>query len=217
MAKVSKSPDVLGIGNGKMEEIIPYNQFVDQLPHLDSPSLSSELQGTSSVESVEMEFVPDFEEHLESNKFSPTDAFNVQHDYELSKHKQESDTPSDNPNHHDTHVSEKQGQDDFLIHATDLSNNFPLPQFMAQHNCEDLKHINTPSTFSTFTQTFSDHTSNQIVGHLEAASNEDNEISDDLYKFRALTGNQGPLKATDPNWKGCKHKIFVEWKTGETT
>ena len=40
---------------------------------------------------------------------------------------------------------------------------------------------------------------NQLVDHLEAAANEDNEISDDLYKFRALIGHQGPLKATDPN------------------
>ena len=45
----------------------------DHLLHLDSPSLSSELQDTSSVESVEIEFVPDFEEPLESNKFSPAD------------------------------------------------------------------------------------------------------------------------------------------------
>ena len=88
---------------------------------------------------------------------------------------------------------------------------------MAQHNCEDLKSIDTPSTFSIFTQTSSDHTSNQIVDHLEAAHNEDNEISDDLYKFRALTGHQGPLKATDPNWKGCKYRVFVEWETGEKT
>ena len=30
---------------------------------------------------------------------------------------------------------------------------------------------------------------NQLVDHLEAAANEDNEISDDLYKFRALIGH----------------------------
>ena len=60
---------------------------------------------------------------------------------------------------------EKQGQDDFLIHATDLSHNFTLPQFMAQDNSEDLKPIDTPSTFSTLTQVPSDHTSNQICPH----------------------------------------------------
>ena len=44
---------------------------------------------------------------------------------------------------------------------------------------------------------------NQLVDHLEAAANEDNEISNDLYKFRAHIGHQGPLNPTDPNSKGC--------------
>ena len=58
---------------------------------------------------------------------------------------------------------------------------------------------------------------NQLVDHLEAAANEDNEISDDLFKFRALIGHQGPLKPTDPNWKGSKFNVLVEWETGEKT
>ena len=58
---------------------------------------------------------------------------------------------------------------------------------------------------------------NQLVDHLEAAGNEDNEINDDLFKFRALIGHQGPLKPTDPNWKGCKFNVLVEWETGEKT
>ena len=57
----------------------------------------------------------------------------------------------------------------------------------------------------------------QLVDHLEAAVNEDNEISDDLYKFRTLIGHQGPLKATDPNRKGCKYSVLVNWETGENT
>ena len=32
---------------------------------------------------------------------------------------------------------------------------------------------------------------NQLVDHLEAAVNEDNEINDDLFKFRELIGHQG--------------------------
>ena len=55
------------------------------------------------------------------------------------------------------------------------------------------------------------------MDHLEAAANEDNEINDDLIKFRALIGYQGPLKPTDPNWKGCKFNVLVEWETGEKT
>ena len=55
---------------------------------------------------------------------------------------------------------------------------------------------------------------NQLVDHLEAAAN---EISDDLFKFRALIGHQGPLKPTDPNWKGSKYDVLVDWETGEKT
>ena len=58
---------------------------------------------------------------------------------------------------------------------------------------------------------------NQLVDHLEAAANDANEISDDLFKFRALIGHQGPLKPTDPNWKGCKYNVLVDWETGEKT
>ena len=58
---------------------------------------------------------------------------------------------------------------------------------------------------------------NQLVDHLEASANEDNEINDDLFKFRALIGHQGPLKPTDPNWKGCKFNVLVEWETREKT
>ena len=134
-----------------LNETCSLDTSCDHLLHLDSPSISSELQDTSSVENVEIEFVPVFAEPLESNKFSPTDVFSVQHDYDLFLLNQEIDTLSDNLNHQDTHVCENQGQDDFLIHATDLSHNFALPQLMAQHNCDDLKPTDTPSTFSTFT------------------------------------------------------------------
>ena len=58
---------------------------------------------------------------------------------------------------------------------------------------------------------------NQLVDHLEAVVNEDNEISNDLYKFRALIDHQGPLKPTDLNWKGCKFNVLVELETEEKT
>ena len=58
---------------------------------------------------------------------------------------------------------------------------------------------------------------NQLVDNLEAAANDENEISDDLFKYRALIGHQGPLKSTDPNWKGCKFSVLVDWETGEKT
>ena len=58
---------------------------------------------------------------------------------------------------------------------------------------------------------------NQHVDHLEAPANDDNEISDDLVKFRALIGHQGPLNPTDPNWKVCKYNVLVDWETGQKT
>ena len=54
---------------------------------------------------------------------------------------------------------------------------------------------------------------NQLVDHLEAAANEDT----DLFKFKALIDHQGPFKTTDPNWKGSKFNVLVEWETGEKT
>ena len=53
--------------------------------------------------------------------------------------------------------------------------------------------------------------------NLEAAANEENEINDDLYKFRPLNDHQGPPKAPDPNLKKCQYNILVEWETGEKT
>ena len=42
-------------------------------------------------------------------------------------------------------------------------------------------------------------------------------MGQELYKFRAIIGHQGPLKATDPDWKGSKYNVQVEWETGEVT
>ena len=58
---------------------------------------------------------------------------------------------------------------------------------------------------------------NQLVDHQEDAVNDDNEISDDPFKFRALIGHLGPLKPTDSNWKRCKYNVLVDWETGEKT
>ena len=45
----------------------------------------------------------------------------------------------------------------------------------------------------------------------------ENETNYVLYKFRALSGHQGPLKATDLILNGCKYTIYVEWEIGEKT
>ena len=40
-------------------------------------------------------------------------------------------------------------------------------------------------------------------------------MDQELYRFRAIIGHQGPLLASDPDWKGSKYNVQVEWETGE--
>ena len=42
-------------------------------------------------------------------------------------------------------------------------------------------------------------------------------MDQELFKFRAIIGHQGPLAASDPDWKGSKYNVQVEWETGEIT
>ena len=55
-------------------------------------------------------------------------------------------------------------------------------------------------------------TYNQILDYLEQAEEQDNSMDNELYKFRAIIGHKGPLKMTDPNWKGGKWNVQIEWK-----
>ena len=52
----------------------------------------------------------------------------------------------------------------------------------------------------------------QILDHLDQQ-----EQQEDLYKFRAITGHQGPLSPQDENYKGSKYNVMVGWETGEIT
>ena len=135
----------------------------DHLLHLDSPSHSSEPQDNISVDSVEIEFLPESEGKLDHTNLSPTDVFSGHHDYELFLLQKEIDAPNGNLNHQDTRNCEN--QDDILLHATILSHTFALPQFMAQHNCEDLKTTDNPSTVPTTLQASRDHTFNPKCAH----------------------------------------------------
>ena len=45
---------------------------------------------------------------------------------------------------------------------------------------------------------------NQLLDYLEQADEQDNSMDQDLYRFTAVIGPEGPLKATDLNWKGSK-------------
>ena len=39
----------------------------------------------------------------------------------------------------------------------------------------------------------------------------------ELFWFRSIIGHQGTLDALDPDWKGSKYNVDVEWETGEIT
>ena len=58
---------------------------------------------------------------------------------------------------------------------------------------------------------------NQLLEHLENAQDHDMDMDQELYRFRAIIGHQGPLLALDPDWKGSKYNVQVEWETGEIT
>ena len=146
-----------------LDETYPLDTSCDHLLHLDSPSLSSELQDTSSVDSVEIEFLPESEGKLDHTNLSPTDVFSGHNDYEVFLLQKEIDAQNGNLNHQDTHICEN--QDDILIHANILSHTFALPQFMAQHNCEDLDPTDTPSAVPTTLQASCDHTFNPKGAH----------------------------------------------------
>ena len=117
-----------------LDEPCPLDTSCDLLPQLDSPRLSSKLQDNSSLDSVEIELLPESEGQLDHTKLSPTDVFSAHHEYKLFLQKTKIDASNDNPNQYDIHTCGN--QDDILIHATNPSNTFALPQFMAQHNCE---------------------------------------------------------------------------------
>ena len=53
-------------------------------------------------------------------------------------------------------------------------------------------------------------TYNQLLDHLEQADEQDNYMNQEHYRFRAIIGHEGPLKATDPNWKGSKWNDQIE-------
>ena len=44
----------------------------------------------------------------------------------------------------------------------------------------------------------------------------DNQEDDSLYKFRAITNHDGPLKKSDPNYNGCLYNVMVEWRQGRS-
>ena len=53
---------------------------------------------------------------------------------------------------------------------------------------------------------------NQQLDHLEQAEEQDNSMDQELYKFRAIIGHEGQLKATDPIGKGVNGMFRLNGK-----
>ena len=58
---------------------------------------------------------------------------------------------------------------------------------------------------------------NQLLEHIENAQDHDMGIDQELHRVRAIIGHQGRLLASDPDWKGSKYNVQVEWEAGEIT
>ena len=57
---------------------------------------------------------------------------------------------------------------------------------------------------------------NQLMVYIQKGTDAE-EDPDSLFKFRDIVAHQGPLESTDPDHKGSKYNVMVEWESGEVT
>ena len=57
---------------------------------------------------------------------------------------------------------------------------------------------------------------NQLMDYIQKGTDAE-EDPDSLFKFRDIVSHQGPLESTDPDHKGSKYNVMVEWESGEVT
>ena len=57
---------------------------------------------------------------------------------------------------------------------------------------------------------------NQLMDYIQKGTDGE-EDPDSLYKFRDIIAHQGPLESIDPDQKGSKYNVMVEWESGEVT
>ena len=57
---------------------------------------------------------------------------------------------------------------------------------------------------------------NQLMDYIQNGTDAE-EDPDSLFEFRDIVAHQGPLESTDPNHKGSKYNVMVEWESGEVT
>ena len=57
---------------------------------------------------------------------------------------------------------------------------------------------------------------NQLMDYIQKGTDAEQD-PDSLFKFRDIVAHQGQLESTDPNHKGSKYNVMVEWESGEVT
>ena len=57
---------------------------------------------------------------------------------------------------------------------------------------------------------------NQLMDYIQKGTDAE-EDPDSLLKFRDIVSHQGPLESIDPDQKGSKYNVMVEWESGEVT
>ena len=57
---------------------------------------------------------------------------------------------------------------------------------------------------------------NQLMDYIQKGTDAV-EDPDSLFKFRDIVAHQGPLESTDPDHRGSKYNVMVEWESGEVT
>ena len=57
---------------------------------------------------------------------------------------------------------------------------------------------------------------NQLMDYIQKGTDAEEDM-DSLFKFRDIVAHQGPLESTDPDHKGSKYNVMVEWESGEVT
>ena len=57
---------------------------------------------------------------------------------------------------------------------------------------------------------------NQLMDYIQKGTDAE-EDPDSLFKFRDIVAHQGPLESIEPDQKGSKYNVMVEWESGEVT
>ena len=57
---------------------------------------------------------------------------------------------------------------------------------------------------------------NQLMDYIQKGTDGEEDL-DLLFKFKDILAHQGPLESTEPNHKGSKYNVMVEWEPGEVT